>query len=239
MMQMKMMISKKPELIIFDMDGLMFDTGRLTYRAYLKAAQYFDFSMKPEVYYYFTGRTDSEIRLCMRELYGEHLPIDQWRDYVILVRKGILQKEQRVYKKKGLMDLLMYLKDQSYQIALASSSSKETIAHYFKMEDMPNVFDTIISGDQVHHSKPNPEIFLKACQQAQILPENALVLEDSMVGIQAAVAGNMQAIWIPDNITDLPSYDGKYPMLVEPKLDFSKPENVMKLNDLDEVRERL
>lgn len=233
------MISKKTELVIFDMDGLMFDTGRLTYRAYLKAAQYFDFSMKPEVYYYFTGRTDSEIRQCMREFYGEQLPIDQWRDYVILVRKGILQKEQRVYKKKGLMDLLVYLKNRSYQIALASSSSKETISYYFEIENMPDVFDYIISGDQIHHSKPDPEIFLSACHQAHILPENALVLEDSMVGIQAAVAGNMQAIWIPDHIADLPSYHGKYPLLIEPKLDFIQPDNVMKLNDLSEVREQL
>ena len=150
---------KKPELVIFDMDGLMFDTGVLAYRSYLEGAKYFDFTVNHSVYYYLTGRRDKEIREIMKELYGEEVPISEWRDKIILKREKILSDEKRVYKKKGLLELLEFLKKNNFKIALASSSSKEKIKYYFEIEDMPDVFDIIISGDEVYTGKPNPAAY--------------------------------------------------------------------------------
>lgn len=231
---------EKPELVIFDMDGLMFDTGQMAYRAYLEGAKHFDFTVNQSVYYYLTGRRDPEIREGMRELYGKDAPISEWRDKVILNREKILSDEKRVYKKKGLLELLEFLKKNNYKIALASSTSREKIEYYFEIEDMPDVFDIIVAGDEVHIGKPNPEIFLKACEKANVLPEHALVLEDSVVGIEAALKGNITPFLVPDDISNLPKHKGKYPLLKNPE-EFlvTKPENVETFKDLLEVRDYL
>ncbi|MDG3374740.1 hypothetical protein P5D95_25045, partial [Vibrio parahaemolyticus] len=70
----------KIELFIFDMDGLMFDTGRLSYRGYFNSAEKHDYELNHNVYYYLTGKTDPDIRLGMKELYGEEVPYNEWRD---------------------------------------------------------------------------------------------------------------------------------------------------------------
>lgn len=231
---------KKAELVIFDMDGLMFDTGQLSYRAYLESAKHFDFTVNHSVYYYLTGRTDSDIREKMRELYGEDAPISEWRDKINLIRKRILSEEKRVFKKKGLLELLEFLKNNNYKIALASSSSREKIEYYFKIEDMPDIFDIIVAGDEVNAGKPNPEIFLKACEKANVMPEHALVLEDSVIGIKAALQGIIRPFLIPDNIYNLPIHKGKHPLLVNPEeFLIRKPENVESFKDLLEVRDYL
>ncbi|MDU5106908.1 HAD family phosphatase [Clostridium sp.] len=230
----------KPELVIFDMDGLMFDTGQMAYRAYLEGAKYFDFTVNQSVYYYLTGRRDPEIREGMKELYGKDAPISEWRDKINLYREKILNDEKRVYKKKGLLELLEFLKKNNFIIALASSTSREKIEYYFKIEDMPNVFDIIVAGDEVHTGKPNPEIFLKACEKANVLPEHALVLEDSIVGIKAALKGNITPFLIPDDISNLPTYKGKYPLLKNPEeFIITRPENVRVFKDLLKVRDYL
>lgn len=231
---------EKPELIIFDMDGLMFDTGQLVYRAYLESAKYFDFTVNHSVYYYLTGCREPEIRKGMKELYGEDAPIDEWRNKIIFNREKILNDEKRVYKKKGLLELLEFLKKNNYKIALASSTNREKIRYYFKIENMPDVFDVIVSGDEVKSGKPNPEIFLKACEKANVLPENALVLEDSIAGIRAALNANIKPFLIPDNISNLPMHQGKYPLLKNPE-DFivKEPKGVEVFRDLLEVRDYL
>lgn len=93
------------QLVIFDMDGLMFETGRLAYRAYLKSAEEHDFELIHDVYYYLTGKREAEIRQGMKELYGD-VPVDQWRDSMNRYKEAILAEEKRVYKKPGLLDLL-------------------------------------------------------------------------------------------------------------------------------------
>lgn len=229
---------EKPELVIFDMDGLMFDTGPLTYRAYLESAKYFDFTVNHSVYYYLTGRRDPEIREMMKVLYGNDVPVSEWRDKVNLNREKILNDEKRVYKKKGLLELLEFLKKNHYKIALASSTSQDKIEYYFKIEDMPDVFDIIVAGNEVNTGKPNPEIFLKACEKANVVPEHALVLEDSIVGIKAALQGNITPFLIPDDISNLPIHKGKHPLLKNPEeCLITKPENVASFKDLLEVRD--
>lgn len=231
---------EKPRLVIFDMDGLMFDTGQLVYRAYLAGAKQYDFSINHSVYYDLTGRRDPEVRKEMKAIYGEHQDIDTWRDAIVSHRLRILDEEQRVYKKKGLLELLSFLKEEGYMTALASSTNRKVIEYYFTIEDMPQCFDYIVAGDEVTQGKPNPEIFLKACKKANVKPKNALVLEDSIVGLQAALHGGMTPFQVPDDITNLPVYEGKHPLLKNPD-DFlvKSVEGVQVFKDLLAVRDYL
>ena len=81
---------------------------------------------------------------------------------------------------------------------MASSTKHDIVTEYLRLANLDNYFTFVIGGDQVPRSKPNPDIFLAACQQAGIRPEAALVLEDSENGILAASNGNIPVVCIPD-----------------------------------------
>ncbi len=226
----------KIKLVIFDMDGLMFDTGRLSYKAYVEAAKKYNFTISPNVYYLLTGRRDKEIRDIMYLLYGSECNVQEWRDYINVARNSILKKEQRVYKKKGLLEILEFLKKNDFIIAVASSNSMKKIRYYFQIENMPNFFDYVVSGENVVNGKPDPEIFMKACYMANISPNESLVLEDSFAGVKAAINGNFNVFNIPDNINDLPSVFGEYNLKIDPlSLVENIPNSVLKFDDLIEV----
>lgn len=228
------------KLVIFDMDGLMFDTGRLAYRVYTKTAQKFDFELHPNVYYHLTGRNEAGFRETLKELYGHDLPTDTWRDFMTATKKEIIYSERRVYKKKGLLELLAFLKENGYLIALASSSKREIISFYLEIEEIPDCFDVVIAGDEVTQGKPHPEIFLKACEKLNIKPREALVLEDSLAGIEAANRAGIPSFLIEDDLTDLPPVAGKYPLKMT--LPVKKEKEffpTQQFNDLLEVRDYL
>ena len=94
---------KKIKLVIFDMDGLMFETGRLAYRAYLRAAEEYDFEVCQEVYYYLTGRTEADIRIGMQELYGNQVPTDRWRAAMNRQKEVILAEENGCSKSPAFL----------------------------------------------------------------------------------------------------------------------------------------
>ena len=228
------------KLVIFDMDGLMFDTGRLAYRVYTRTAEEFDFELNPNVYYQLTGRNEAGFRAELKELYGDDVPTDLWRDFMIKTKKDILAKEKRVYKKQGLLELLSYLKEEGYQIALSSSSKREIIDLYLEIEDMPSVFDVIVAGDEVTQGKPHPEIFITACEKSGVNPEDAMVLEDSLAGIEAANRGGIKSILVEDDITDLSPVLGRYRLKKQLPINKEKQFHpTHQFNNLDEVREFL
>lgn len=198
------------KLFIFDMDGLMFDTGRLAYRAYLKSAEKHDYEVTHNVYYYLTGRTEKDIRQGMEELYGANVPYNEWRNSMNEFKNEILNREKHVYKKKGLVELLQFAKDHGIQVALASSTHREKIQYYLEIEKIPEYFDIIVAGDEVTKGKPEPEIFLTACKKAGIAPNHAVVFEDSAAGIEAAHRAGIISFLVEDDITYLPTKKGYY-----------------------------
>ena len=72
-----------------------------------------------------------------------------------------------------------------------------------------NFFDNVICGDMVEHSKPAPDIFLKACAELGVAPERAYAIEDSYNGIRAAHAGHLLPIMVPDLLPANEEMQGK------------------------------
>jgi HAD superfamily hydrolase (TIGR01509 family) len=226
----------KKKLIIFDMDGLMFETGRLAYKSYLMTAIKNDFEMNTDVYYYLTGRTDSGIIAEITKIYNTKEAV-AWRKDMLKYKFEILDNNKRVYKKPGLNKLIEYLKNNDYIFVLASSTIFPVIKTYLKYEGIEDYFDFIVSGDQVKYGKPNPEIFIKACEMVNIEPKDALVLEDSIAGIKAANAAGIDSVLIEDDITDMISKtSGKHIVLDLKELNKHQKENPnYHLEDLEEV----
>ena len=108
------------------------------------------------------------------------------------IQRGILPL------KAGAPEILFTLKQRGIKIALVTSSGRKTVARYLQMSHLEDVFDVIMTGDQVEHSKPHPEIFLKAAERLGIAPEHCVVVEDAPHGVRAGYAAGMKTVMVPD-----------------------------------------
>lgn len=183
--------------VIFDMDGLMIDSERVTYNEYVKKlAQLGHHDFTEELYRNCLGKNKQGICQVFIDHYGQDFPMDEvWDDVHVWIDESL---RQYVPKKKGLVELLEYLKANNYKTIVATSSGRARVDEILKNADLTKYFDDSICGDEVTHGKPHPEIFLTACQKLDVKPEEALVLEDSEAGILAAYDGHIDVICVPD-----------------------------------------
>ena len=184
--------------VIFDLDGLLVNSELMTYEFYKRilAEKEIDFPLKTYTDVY-CGRT--AVRNLTELIENYDLPFD--------VEKGLeltheAEKEYLSTKgvplKKGAKELLDFLKNKDYGIYLASSSGKERAHTILSGNGIDGYFDGGVFGDEIEHSKPAPEVFLKAKEKAGARAEECLVLEDSDAGIHAAYAAGIPVICIPD-----------------------------------------
>lgn len=196
------MIDNNIKAVLFDMDGLMFDTEKLSTQAYIKAAEKQGYKMSVEETHLVLG-FNVESTYKFFEQYFEKLDngvdgkklVDYHYEYIenILYTKG---PDKMPY----LEELLDYLKENNYKIAVASSSDLDHIKNNLEKTGVKHYIDVIASGEEVENGKPAPDVFLLAAERLNISPENCLVLEDSKFGIQAAHSANMRVIMVPDSI---------------------------------------
>lgn len=100
--------------------------------------------------------------------------------------------------KEGLAELLTYLKAHDYKTVVATSSTRDRVDRILAQTGLIDYFDGSVCGDEVERGKPDPDIFLKACRKADVPPAQALVLEDSETGIEAAHSAGIPVICVPD-----------------------------------------
>lgn len=188
---------KKIEAIIFDMDGVLIDSERISFKSYQKILGEYGYEMDEEFYLKFIGRNTKAIKEIIVEGYGPEFPVD-----VIYEKKSKLATEtvdkNGVIIKPGVHELLDYLNNEKYKIAVATSTRRERALQLLQNANIKSKVDYVICGDQVKNSKPDPEIFLRAAEGLNVNPENCIVIEDSDAGIKAAHAAKMTGIHVPD-----------------------------------------
>ena len=200
--------------VIFDMDGLMVDSERVTYNEYVKKlAQLGHHDFTEELYRNCLGKNKQGICQVFIDHYGQDFPMDEvWDDVHVWIDESL---RQYVPKKKGLVELLEYLKANNYKTIVATSSGRARVDEILKNGNLTEYFDDSICGDEVTHGKPHPEIFLTACQKLDVKPEEALVLEDSEAGILAAYDGHIDVICVPDMKYPEPQFVEKVTKIVD------------------------
>ena len=182
--------------IIFDMDGLMVDSETVTYEGCKYVLNKLGLDITKDFYKTTLGKTVKEGRQLYRDQYpGIDLNalFEEVYDYMddVFTNEGVPIK-------KGLIELLEYLTDHNYIKMVASSSTREHVEDVLSKADVLKYIDDSICGDEVINGKPNPEIFIKACEKLNINRDEAIVLEDSEAGIEAAYNGHIPVICIPD-----------------------------------------
>ncbi|OHB05785.1 MAG: hypothetical protein A3A26_01675 [Candidatus Zambryskibacteria bacterium RIFCSPLOWO2_01_FULL_47_14] len=185
------------EAFIFDMDGLMFDTERLGLEGYRHAAHQHGYNLENGAFHDIIGRTASDAKRLLHEKFGSDFPVEKIREARRRYVAEILNVSGMPIK-SGLMELLEYLKKKKVLLAIASSSSRRGVERNLKNAGIINNFKVIVCGDEITHGKPNPEIFLKTAEKLSKEPSTCVVLEDSLLGLEAAHAAGMIPIMIPD-----------------------------------------
>ena len=183
--------------IIFDMDGLMIDSERVTFECYQERLKDMNLTMDEEFYKTLLGKPIKGIYQRFYDVYGNDFPIETVIQDVHQLMAERFEKEG-VPVKRGLVELLHYLKENNYKTIVATSSNRDRVDKILAQAKITEFFDDSICGDEVSKGKPNPEVFLKSCQKLGVNVDEAIVLEDSEAGIQASYDANIKVICIPD-----------------------------------------
>lgn len=183
--------------IIFDMDGLMIDSERVTFECYQERLKDMNLTMDEDFYKTLLGKPIKGIYQRFYDVYGNDFPIENVIQDVHQLMAERFETEG-VPVKKGLVELLHYLKDNNYKTIVATSSNRDRVDKILAQAKITEFFDDSICGDEVTKGKPNPEVFLKSCQKLGVNVDEAIVLEDSEAGIQASYDANIKVICIPD-----------------------------------------
>jgi len=187
----------KVQAVIFDMDGLMFDTETISYEAWVQTGKEFGQDFSEEFILSFVGMNLKSLEKKFNASYGEQLDFAEVNKRCYEIYNKILE-EQGVPIKPGLMELLAYLKENNYKIALATSAPREGATWNLKKAGVDSYFNTYVCGDMVTKGKPDPEIFLTAAKILGEKPADCMVLEDSIHGITAAILGGFPTVMVPD-----------------------------------------
>ncbi len=183
--------------VIFDFDGLMVETERGCFNAYGQILKERGVEFSWDVYVSeFLGMNAPDTFRKMEDYYGLSFDIPQIVDRYHEIEIDYVKKTDLPVK-KGLLELLKYLGDHHYRRVIATSSSQKRFEIIMERNDLMKYFDDITTGGEVERGKPQPDIFLRACEKAGIKPNQALVLEDSQAGIQAAYRAGIPVICIP------------------------------------------
>lgn len=183
--------------VIFDMDGLLIDSERIAFEAFIEACTCFDFEADPSVYLRCIGSNAARTREILLEGYGESFPAEKIERYwTEIYMKAAYDKP--VPLKKGVNRLLRYLQEAALPMAVATSTAYGIAERKLTNAGIIEYFQLITGGDQVSKSKPDPEIYLLAAQRLGVAPGRCLALEDSDNGVRAAYAAGMDVVQVPD-----------------------------------------
>ena len=188
---------KKYDAVVFDMDGVIFDSERCVFECWIEIADKYGIKDIEKNFLACTGTTMSRTREIMMEAYGADFPYDDFAHEASVIFHEKYDNGNLPIK-VGVFELLDYLKEQGKKIALATSTRRQTVLYQLEQAGILKYFDEIITGDMVTNSKPDPEIYLMACEKIAVKPRNAFAIEDSYNGIRSAQAGGLRAIMVPD-----------------------------------------
>ena len=182
--------------VIFDMDGLMFDTERIWATLWEPALATLGLPYKEGLDVAARGSAGDSMRAVLRRFYGPDCDADGI--IAALHAQAEIAFQAPPPKKPGLDEILAWLDAQHIPMVVASSSRMASILHHLNSWGLTHYFKAVISGEQFTSSKPDPEIFYKAAEALGTRPEHTLVLEDSYNGVRAGAAGQFVTVMVPD-----------------------------------------
>ena len=185
------------DAVIFDMDGVIFDSEKCVLNCWIKIAEKYGIENIERSFLSCTGTNAKRTREIMFEIYGTDFPYDRFAKEASKIFHEMYDNGN-LPMKSGVHEILTFLKKENKKIALASSTRREIVLEQLRDAGVLDFFDEVVTGDMVTKSKPDPEIFLLACEKIGVAPYNAYAIEDSYNGVRSASKGGLRTIMVPD-----------------------------------------
>ena len=194
--------------IVFDLDGVMIDSEALSIEVWRNILNRHNASISDEDYGKIIGMAtipatefiikQSGVKLNPTEILKQH-----WADLIAAI-------QSHGQAEAGLFNILDHFAALSLPLAVASNSPSFYVHNTLKALGVADRFKSVTCADEISHSKPHPEIYLKAAESINIEPKQCLAIEDSPVGLQAALAAGMRCVIIQNRHIKNPNYQGAY-----------------------------
>lgn len=182
--------------VIFDMDGTLLDTESVFKTIVYEVCTELGFEMTEAVHLSMVGGSHERTNALLLEAYGVSFPYTIFDE-----RCRVIMRERShggVPIKIGARELVSELHDRGIPLAVATSSRNPHAVHHLGTAGLLDLFDTVVTRDDVVNPKPHPEPYLMAAGRLGVDPRDCLALEDSFAGVTAAHAAGMQTIMVPD-----------------------------------------
>lgn len=185
--------------VIFDMDGTMFDTERISCLGWEAADREFGLHTPRSFMLSCMGLPSEAIRQKVLDRLGADFDYTRFRERKIAHMVAYTEKHG-IPLKPGLEEILAEIKKNGQKCAVATSTSRERAMYHIEKSGLLPYFSVILCGDQIAHGKPHPDIYLRAAALLGVSPAGCMALEDSKNGILSAHRAGMFAVLIPDMI---------------------------------------
>ena len=205
--------------VVFDMDGVIFDSENLCLKCWREIAAKYDLGDITDEFMKCTGTTKELTKQIMTDFLGDEDLYDKFASEASLLFH-MYEDRDGLPVKKGVNNLLEALKERKIRAALASSTRLAVVEAELKTAGFYDYFEVVIGGDMVKNSKPDPEIYLTACNRLGLEPGMCAAVEDSYNGIRSAYAAGMKTVMVPDLL---------------PATDEMREKSIIIAEDLDEL----
>ena len=176
--------------IIFDMDGVLIDTPKFAWRSHNLLLSNFKTHVSDEEIPEYLGRSLIDQVNLFRKNFNIDINVEE---YIKEFEEDAQHYMDNIQKNEALVNLMEKLK-KKYVLGVATSSNKDRASTILKNLGVSEFFNVVITADDVNKQKPDPAIFLEAAKKLNITPDESVVIEDALNGIEAAKSGNMRTI---------------------------------------------
>ena len=185
----------KQKAILFDMDGVLIESEFLMRHSAIQALADYDITAKHEDFLEFTGMGEDKFVGGVAEKYGlkyefamKELAYDYYGQQV----------KEKTEVPEGIKEMLTTLHEKGIVLAVCSAADLRKVRYNIQAIGVDeSIFSALVTGSDVARKKPFPDIYLEGARRVGIAPEDCLVVEDAVSGIQAAHAAGMEAVGVP------------------------------------------